>query len=103
VLERRQSEISRILMPRDVVFALRRFKPGRGVKHQDVRPDHRLDHIEDARMPHQLGRPRKQQVGLHPVRGVALQTVGVLIAQLDRFGAGAQAVIPEALRLHRRQ
>src|SRR3954447_6242791 len=54
-------------------------------------------------MAHQLGRPRKQQIGLHPVRGVALETVRVLIAQLDRLGTGAQAVVAEALGLGRRQ
>ena len=48
MLERRQSEIGRVLVPGDVVLAARRLQPGRRVKHQDIRPDHGLDQVEDA-------------------------------------------------------
>ena len=103
MLERRQPEIRRILMPGDVVLAVRRLQPRRGVKHQNVRPDHLLNQVEDPGMAHQLGGPREQKVGLDPVRGVAFQAVRVLVAELDRLGAGAEAVIAEALRLRGRQ
>jgi len=63
-----------------------------------IAPYHR-----DARMAHQFGRPRKQQIGLHPVRGVPVRAVRALVAELNRLRAGAQAVIAEALRLRRRQ
>jgi hypothetical protein len=102
VLERCQSEIGRVLVPGDVVLAAGRLQPDR-VKHQDIRPDYGLHQVQDADMAHQLGRPGKQQVRFHPVRGVALQTVRVLIAEHERLGAGAQAVIAKARRLCRRQ
>ena len=103
MLERCQSEIGRVLVPGDVVLAAGRLQPDRRVKHQDIRADYGLHHVQDAGMAHQLGRPGKQQVRLHPVRGMALQTVRVLIAEQERLGAGAQAVIAKALRLCRRQ
>ena len=61
MLERRQPEIGRILMPGDVVLAVRRLQPRRGVKHQNVRPDHILNQVEDPGMAHQLGGPREQR------------------------------------------
>ena len=42
-----------------------------------IAPYHR-----DARMAHQFGRPRKQQIGLHPVRGVPVRAVRALVAAI---------------------
>jgi len=73
------------------------------VKHQDIWPDYGFHQVQDAGMAHQFARPGKQQIRLHPVRGVALQTVRVLISEHERLGAAAQTVIAKALRLRRRQ
>ena len=60
VLQRRQSEIGRVLVPGDVVLAAGRLEPDRRVEYQDIRPDYGLHQVQDAGMAHQLGRPGKQ-------------------------------------------
>ena len=71
MLERRQPEIGRILVPGHEILAVRFLQPDGGMKHHDVGPDQRLHAIQDARMAHQRGRPGEQQIGLHPVAGLA--------------------------------
>ena len=76
MLVRGQAEIGRVLVPGGEGRAVRLLdEKGRGVD-EDVGPDQVLDHVEDARLPHQRIEPRQHDVAGRPPTPVRL---------IDRF------------------
>jgi hypothetical protein len=87
------SSVEGVSAAQAVTWGLRLLEPDRGMEHQDVGADQRLDAIENRLVAHQIGGPAIDQIGFQAVQRLAPRRM------LDLVFRCTQAVIAHRFRL----
>jgi hypothetical protein len=89
-----QSPVRRVLVPGDEAGAPRFLREEGRVPAQEIRPEDVLDSVEEDGMPHQLGKPREEEVRLDAIRA-AERSAQVALDALEPLALVPRVIIRE--------